>query len=453
MKLDRLYLKNFRCFETLEVDFDERLTVIVADNGIGKTALLDAIALGFGRFLTRLPGIKGIAPKATDIRISADERAEAVMLLGWVARTERETQLVWASNRKRDGSVAAHKHLSPNELVLGAYANRGNQLIDSFASQLVEAESQQRPYFLPVVAYYGTNRAIREEVQSRRGFKKKFSRFDALAGALEPDSRFRAAFEWFTAMEDEERREQQARRDFTYRHRVLDFVREAIERMLPGYANPRTEIRPLRFVLDQNPPDGHKRILRVSQLSDGYKVVLGLTMDLARRMAQANGQHVPDSMQGTSPLDLPAIVLIDEVDLHLHPSWQQRILPQLLETFPKTQFIVTTHSPQVLSTVKREQIRVIGLNGVGQISVAPPMAMTYGEPSGDVMHSVMAVNPQPPVPEKDDLEQLTSWVDQGNYQTPEVIQLMQSLETRLGSQHPQLQRIRRSIRRQEVLGR
>lgn len=453
MKLDRLYLKNFRCFETLELDFDERLTVIIADNGAGKTALLDAIALGFGRFLTKLPGIKGIAPKATDIRIAAGERAEAMMLLGWVAQTANGSSLTWTANRRRDGSTALHKQFSINELALSLYSSSSNQSIDRFAAQLVEAESQQQPYVLPVVAYYGTHRAIREEVQRRRGLKQKPSRFEALAGALEPDSRFRAAFEWFTAMEDAERREQQARRDFDYHHPVLNLVRQAIERMLPGYTKPRTEIRPLRFVLDQHQPDGSERTLRVSQLSDGYKVVLGLVMDLARRMAQANGQHVPEELQGTSPLDLPAIVLIDEVDLHLHPSWQQHILPQLLATFSRAQFIVTTYSPQVLSTVKREQIRVIGQDSSGQTRAETPLAMTYGEPSGDVMHSVMAVDPQPPVPEKADLEQLTNWVDQGHYQTPQVTQLMQSLETRLGTQHPQLQRIRRSIRRQELLGR
>jgi predicted ATP-binding protein involved in virulence len=305
-----------------------------------------------------------------------------------------------------------------------------------------------------VIAYYGTNRAIRDEVQRRRNFKKSFSRFEALEGSLNPDSRFRAAFEWFNAMEDAERREREARRDFDYYHPALRVVRAAIERLLsPNFRNPRTEIRPLRFVIDRVTPDGLTQTLRISQLSDGYRVVLGLVMDLARRMAQANSQQVPDNMAHMSPLDLPAIALIDEVDLHLHPAWQQRIVSDLMQTFRNTQFILTTHSPQVLSTVKRENIRVIGRDTTGKVMVTLPLAMTYGEPSGDVMHSVMLVDPQPPVPEKAQLDQLTELVDQGLYPTQLAVDLMAQLTGVLGEQHPQLQRLRRSIQRQEALRR
>jgi predicted ATP-binding protein involved in virulence len=152
-------------------------------------------------------------------------------------------------------------------------------------------------------------------------------------------------------------------------------------------------------------------------------------------------------------LDAEGVVLIDEIDLHLHPSWQQRILPDLLRTFPGIQFIVTTHSPQVLTTVRRENIRVIGPNSVGQLIAEPPLAMTYGEPSGGVMHSVMQVDPQPPVVEKANLQRLTECVDQGRYDTEEAKRLQRDLMAALGEQHPQLQRLQRSIQRQEALKR
>lgn len=452
MKLERIHLHNFRCFDNLTVDFGKRLTVIIAENGAGKTALLDAIAIGFGRYLTKLPGISGRAIKDTDIRVAAAERREPFMMLTWEARTLDDRPIVWSGGRKRDAAVSAaaiKKQLSEDQM---ARLSRGLKEIDDFTLGLVRSETDQQGYFLPVIAYYGTNRAIREEVQRRRGFKKNFSRFDALAGALEPDSRFRAAFEWFNAMEDIERREREKRRDFDYRHPELQTVRSAIVRLLPeGFSNPRTEVRPLRFVIDRLMPDGCTRTLRISQLSDGYRVVLGLTMDLARRMAQANSQMIANDMKIMNPLDLPAIALIDEVDLHLHPSWQQRVLTDLMQTFTNTQFIVTTHSPQVLSTVKRENIRIIGPDSSGKVIAAPPLAMTYGEPSGDVLHSVMMVDPQPPVSEKADLQRLTEWVDQGNYEIAEAKQLMQDLISALGEQHPQLQRLQRSIKRQEAL--
>lgn len=454
MKLERLHLRNFRCFEDLTIDFGKRLTVIIAENGAGKTAVLDAIAIGFGRYLTKLPGVAGLTTKDTDLRVSAGERREPFMMVAWEARTHDETSLVWASGRKRDGAVGATaiKNLLSDKHE--ALLSRGVKELDDFTLGLVQSEADLQAFFLPVIAYYGTNRAIREEVQRRRGFRKTFSRFDALIGALEPNSRFRAAFEWFNAMEDVERREREARRDFDYQHPELSAVRSAIVRLLPvGFSKPRTEVGPVRFVIDRVMPEGSTRTLRINQLSDGYRVVLGLTMDLARRMAQANSQMRSGGGQIMNPLDLPAIALIDEVDLHLHPSWQQRVLTDLMQTFRNTQFIVTTHSPQVLSTVKRENVRVIGPDSSGKVVAAPPLAMTYGEPSGDVLHSVMLVDPQPPVAEKADLQRLTELVDQGLYRDPEAAQLLQSLTASLGERHPQLLRIRRSILRYEALHR
>ena len=255
----------------------------------------------------------------------------------------------------------------------------------------------------------------------------------------------------FNGMEDIERRERESRRDFDYRNSELQVVRDAIVRLLPaGFSNPRTETRPLRFVVDRE-VNGETRTLRISQLSDGYRVMLGLAMDFSRRMAQANSYLATNGMQIATPLDLPAIALIDEVDLHLHPSWQQRVITDLMQTFSNTQFIVTTHSPQVLSTVKRENIRVIGPDANGKIIASQPLAMSYGEPSGDVLQSVMMVDPQPPVSEKADLQRLTEMVDQGNYQNEEAKYLMQRLITALGEQHQQLQRLQRSIQRQEML--
>lgn len=454
MRLERLHLRNFRCFDNLTVEFDPKLTVIVAENGAGKTAILDAIAIGFGRYLTKLPGVSGRTTKETDIRINGRERREPFMMLAWETKNREGEPVVWSTGRRRDGSVNSTVVRSALSDEMESFFRLGLKQVDEFTLRLVQAEANDEAYFLPVIAYYGTNRAIRDEVQRRRGFKKQFSRFDALSGALEPDSKFRAAFEWFNAMEDQERREKESRRDFDFRLTELELVRNAIVRMLPkGFRNPRTEIRPLRFVIDRKMSDGVTRTLRISQLSDGYRVVLGLVMDLARRMAQANSHLVTNGLQIINPLDLPAIVLIDEVDLHLHPAWQQHVLTDLIRIFPGTQFIVTTHSPQVLSTVKRENIRIIGTGTNGKAIAALPLAMTYGEPSGDVLHSVMFVDPQPPVRERADLQRLTEWIDQGNYQSADAKQLMKKLIDALGEQHPQLQRLQRSIQRQKVLKR
>lgn len=106
MKLERLHLKNFRCFDELKIEFGQRLTVIIASNGAGKTAILDAIKIGFGRYLTKLPGISGQATKITDLRVSLGERHEPYMMIAWEAMTHDGKRLLWSTGRKRDSAVS-----------------------------------------------------------------------------------------------------------------------------------------------------------------------------------------------------------------------------------------------------------------------------------------------------------------------------------------------------------
>ena len=116
-------------------------------------------------------------------------------------------------------------------------------------------------------------------------------------------------------------------------------MRKAVQAMLPGFDNLRVKRNPSRLVVTKNGIE-----YNVNQLSDGEKCTLALIGDLARRIAMAN-PNLPDPLEGVG------IVLIDEIELHMHPSWQRRILPTLRRTFPNIQFIITTHSPQVLGEV------------------------------------------------------------------------------------------------------
>lgn len=434
MKLVRLHLQNFRCFDRLVVEFEPKLTVIVAENGSGKTSILDAIAIGFGRFLTKLPGVTGVGTKESDLLIDSQEHRAPFLHLGWEVIRRDNQPLSWAGGRRRTAGIASTVIRAGISEELAQISTLGLKSIDAYAASLAEAADAGDAFFLPVIAYYGTNRAIREEVQRRRNFKKEFSRFDALAGALDPDSRFKAAFEWFTVMEDVERREKESRRNFDYRLPVLDHVRSAVNRMLGDCRNPRTEIRPLRFVVDKRMPNGVIKSLRVTQLSDGYRVVLGLVMDLARRMAQANSQLAVDGNEIMNPLDLPVLVLIDEVELHLHPSWQQRILDDLIRTFPGAQFVVTTHSPQVLTTVDSGCIRVLA---EGQLHAAPPG--TKGAESSRLLKRVFGVDVRPPLDKAtQELGEYLALVQADQWTSPRAVVLRTLLDQRYQGEEPAL---------------
>jgi hypothetical protein len=174
---------------------------------------------------------------------------------------------------------------------------------------------------------------------SRKGFPKEFSRVQALDSAFQATSSFRKAFAWFYYKENEEQRLQRDRRDFDVRLPELEAVRRGLQAMFPDLSEPCIKLRPLRFAVKLNGEE-----FDVQQLSDGYQTMIGLTLDLCSRFATANPQL-------SNPLEAEAIVLIDEVDLHLHPRWQMRVVQDLLRTFSNTQFILTTHSPVVLEGV------------------------------------------------------------------------------------------------------
>jgi predicted ATP-binding protein involved in virulence len=163
--------------------------------------------------------------------------------------------------------------------------------------------------------------------------------------------------------------------------------------------------------------------LPVALLSDGIRNMIGMVADIAFRATKLNPELGAMAAQQT-----PGVVLIDEVDMHLHPEWQQVVLQSLLAAFPCVQFIVTTHSPQVLSTVRRENIRILRETEAGHDAVMPEFS-PLGHESGDALAKVMSTPKQPP------LETLLAVVHEfeqrvrvGQEASEEAVALRQTLE-------------------------
>ena len=243
-------------------------------------------------------------------------------------------------------------------------------------------------------------------------------------------------------MENEELREKKERRDWDYQLKESIAVRTAIERIVPGVSDPRIKLRPLRFAVSMEPESGKPEELALDQLSGGYRIVLALAADLARRMAQGN-PHLPD------PLESEAIVLIDEVDLHLHPEWQQRVLVDLRRTFPNTQFIVSTHSPQVLTTVPPKHIFELCRED-GHIVAERPSAPTFGAEAGDVLFTVMRVNERPDNEFKNKLDDYMQLVEDGKGECAEAVSLRARL-VELSPDAPEIHEADIEIKRRKLL--
>ena len=354
MIIRKLSLTNFRCFPALaDLELDDRLNVFIGGNGSGKSALLDAIALGLGPILSRLPELSAPGLKRSDIRLAASdiqapftrvELSAGPRAGGAISGTP---PLEWDRVYTRDKSKETKRALPKDA--------RGLKQLHEWIDSIVEKHNAKQPYRLPVFAHYGTNRAVdvphHRLRETRR--RKAFERLDALSGALNPNADFRRAVAWFELLEGQELRRKEENGAGAAAPPLLDAVRQAIERMLPGVRKPRIDAETLRFVVDGENSDGETVKLFLDQLSDGYQVMLGVVLDFALRLVRAN----PPTADAPDPLAAEAIMVVDEVDLHLHPSWQQRVIPDLLRTFTGTQFIVTTHSPQVVTTVRKKNLR------------------------------------------------------------------------------------------------
>ena len=361
MKLKRVEIENYRAIETLDLPLDPDLTVFHGANGHGKTSVLSAIAVGLGNIPRLLPNVSGI-----DF-LKPDPRGLQPIL---IALTTRDG-IRWDRRRQhRKRTRTARRDLK--------------EAID----KIVAADREEtEPLDLPIVAFYDTDRAVFDAPHRRRGFKTEFPRYAALEGALAPRANFKEFFKWFYAMENEEVREQKER-GRGWELKELKAVRKAIERMVPGVSNPQIKFRPMRFAVSMESEAGKTEELALDQLSGGYRIMLALAADLARRMAQGN-PHLDD------PLQSEAIVLIDEVDLHLHPDWQQRVLTDLTRTFPNTQFIVSTHSPPVMTTVRPEQIVNLRREDGRIVARQQLNAPTYGAEAGAVLSTLMGVRERP----------------------------------------------------------
>lgn len=233
---------------------------------------------------------------------------------------------------------------------------------------------------------------------------------------------FRLFFEWFREREDYEN--ETRLKDPAFRDEQLQAVRRALYKILPEIGNPHIERAPQRFIVEKK-LEGSLEMLEVSQLSDGEKVLFVLGADIARRLACAN--------PGTAdPLSSPGLILIDEVELHLHPRWQRRVVESLRTAFPNCQFILATHSPQVASAAPPSSVVVLAR---GQVVTR---ANAYGRDTNSILETIFDT-PERPQPFKDRIAQIGRLVDSGS--RTEAMKELDQLALELSDLDPEVVRL------------
>ncbi len=410
--VDRLVLQNFRGFSRLDIDFDPSLTVLVGINGVGKTAILDALAVMLSSLLRPLGGpgrgfsLDDVRTVATDLTSSSE-----------IAHIDRQFP-VWATaTASVAGQVTVWERTRSS--ASGRTTWGRNADIASIVGGVWESSkgSGAGTPLLPVIGLYGVERLL--GVRRAAGAISR-SRSGAYDSALEGKSDFARLTSYIKSLTLAEYLAERRGEDADAARRQLRAIALACNAVLDGTGWRDPEWSPVVETLTLT-HDEHGT-LPLSSLSSGLKIAVGLVLDIASRAARAN-----PSMGAEELLEhVPGIALIDEVDLHLHPVWQQRIITQLRTIFPRVQFVVTTHSPQVLSTVEAKHIRIVDgieIRGVDY---------SAGLRSDIVLRKILGTDPEPPLSINSDLDKYMHLVNDGQGDTPPARELRRRLDESLG---------------------
>lgn len=367
LKVIELSIWNFRGIEHLEVPFTEQTSAFVGMNGVGKSTVLNALSIVLSQFTWRVTGQPNKARSISfdDIRIGAEFARISIKVSYF------DKHIEWAISLNR--SAHWKKYEDVNDL-RSSYLDELKNFASELENELVFAEMEPVSRLtLPLVVSYGVSRSVLEFPMRARD-RLDYRHSEAYEDSLDQGGAdFKRFFSWFRNSEDiENERRLDSKR---FRDSGLQAARRAIE-VFTGFENVRIRRRgQLRMTVEKE-----GRELSVAQLSDGERNMLALVGDLTRRLAILNsGEFSPELATG--------IVLIDEIDLHLHPRWQRDVIRKLENTFPSCQFIVSTHSPQVIGELRPEAVLL--LRDGHYIGHAP---RSYGMSSSEILEEIMDGN-------------------------------------------------------------
>lgn len=319
MKIKYIYIENFRGVKKLEISDFSNLNVITGINGSGKSSILNAIKILLSWLIARIRNAKGNGITITDEDIT---NGENYCLLKIKMNNGLDWQLY-----KQSSSIRSKLEHKTELSKMNAYAN-----------EVAERLGKEVSSDILLIDAYGVNRIVSETPMRVRA-KHKLKPIDALSVDMSNSVNFHEFFIWFREMEDIEN-EQLRETGVLAKDKRLEAVRNTIPALFGGYSDFKVQRSPKKaFVITK----GNMK-LDFNQLSDGEKSYMALIFDIARKIAMTHPTL-------DNPLNGDGIILIDEIDLHLHPSWQREVIGKLQKIFPNCQFFITTHSPHVVSCV------------------------------------------------------------------------------------------------------
>ena len=421
MQIEQIEISNFKGIQEEKFAFTPEVNLIIGDNGTGKTSVLEAISVALGGFLAGIGEVRGV-------HFSTDEIRRENELLGDGSNTIKYKTPVKVECDLKIEEEAFH-FVRQKKSVKSSRSTVEPRDICKKAALMTENSST----VLPVISYQGISRIAN---QKREGwvdvFKSDFSRAVAYIDCLGEASNMKQMTNWFARMEQISWQEDK---------RIAEY--EIVKKAVGIFMSEMLEQKTIRVFYDKRTEElmyrNEEEVLPIRLLSSGFRTLIGMVLDIAYRMAVLNPMLGDKVLEDTS-----GVVVIDEIDLHLHPQWQQTIISDLNTIFPKIQFIVSSHAPAVINSVAREQIRILD-NG----EIYMPAAQTYGRDANSILREVMKVSERP-TDIKQRMNLFYSYMDENNYK--EANNVLTEIEAIVGTTDPDIAAARTSLDLEKILG-
>ncbi|WP_411566090.1 AAA family ATPase [Pseudomonas orientalis] len=422
MRLDQLHIQNFRCYEDATFDFQPGFNLVVGVNGSGKTSLLQAVAASFfniSRCLGQSDGLLSeLDARSTVLKYEDRYRFERAYPIALSATGDVLDFPTWGVNQARQG------HIPNPDTAMAVY------IADKINTPTSETTAD-----LPLFAFYRANRRwVSADVSAESAITELPSRLDAYRNWYDAAANLKDFESWFVGKTLERLQKMSRVQSINQFDDELDWVNLALKFALPdtGGIEYDLEIRSLLVNLNDS------KTLLFKNLSDGQRGMIALIADIARRMCLLNPQ-----MGRTVLEDTTGIVVIDELDIHLHPEWQRTIVSALKKAFPKIQFIAASHSPQIIGGLRPEEIMLLNSGDTSHPRVS------YGLDSSRVLEEIMDVSEREPEIESL-LSELFGTIEENNFQKAKAqLQILKEKAPGL----PEFLRAEAILRRKEMIGR
>ncbi len=337
MYLKNIKISNFKAIENMEINFKKGFNIIIGNNGVGKTSILEAISVALGGFLGGIDGVNTKHFTKDEIRCVSELLGQGSYNIKYINPIQVECDVkldnedyIWI--RKKSSIKAAKSTIEP-------------RTICKKASRL----SEDNNAILPILNYQSVARMWAQKREKTQNVFKSdnFSRNMGYVDCLSQESNNKLLLNWCRKMEQVSWQEEK---------KIAEY--EAVKTTLAKFMSIMNDSNVNKVLYDKKREElmyrEGEKVLPIRLLSAGYQSLIWMVLEIAYRMAVLN----PNLLERVTE-ETPGIVLIDELDLHLHPKWQWRIIESLEKTFPNVQFIATTHSSIILASCKEDSILTI----------------------------------------------------------------------------------------------